>query len=337
MSITTIKEFVHKVFTLLGDKVDAKKHTDAMTALTIEFCNSIKEKKDAKEKKGVKKDAKKDGGLKKPPNSYLLFSSAVRGLVKAANPDMKLTDVSKEIGKQWTEEKEANTETYQKYTKEAEQKKAEYKTATSSSDASSSDEEEKTAKTETKKRAPSAYNIFYSIMYAELVSSMTSDEIRAQISSVWKKLTPEEKEEYKGKALSPKKDKKLPKVEEEEVKAGVKKADVKKEKKADTKKADTKVVEEEVKADTKKADTKKADAKKVVAEEVKADAKKEKKADAKKKKADAKKEKKADAKKADADTEEEDEVSLEDFDDDDFGTVPPPKKQSSSSKAVPRI
>ena len=212
MSAIIINEFVDKFVALLGDG----EHKEAMIVLATEFYNSTKKavekkaaaKKDGKEKK--EKKEKKEGGLKQPPNSYLIFSSAVRSLVKDANPEMKPTEVSKEIGKQWNEEKEANTETYQKYTKQAEQKKAEYKEAkeaVSESDVSSSSdaEEEKKEKKE-KKRAPSAYNIFYSNKYAELASSgdKTVDHIRAEISATWKGLTPEEKDEYKGKALSPK-------------------------------------------------------------------------------------------------------------------------------------
>ena len=296
MSAIIINEFVDKFVALLGDG----EHKEAMIVLATEFYNSTKkavEKKAAAKKDGKEKKEKKEGGLKQPPNSYLIFSSAVRSLVKDANPEMKPTEVSKEIGKQWNEEKEANTETYQKYTKQAEQKKAEYKEAkeaVSESDVSSSSdaEEEKKEKKE-KKRAPSAYNIFYSNKYAELASSgdKTVDHIRAEISATWKGLTPEEKDEYKGKALSPKSKGKKP-VEKVSVPVPVKVNTVK----------------------TDKVAEKKVEKKEEKKEEKKAEKKEEKKEKKEKKKAE----------KVVVVNSEDDEVSLEDFDDD-FGAIPPKK------------
>jgi hypothetical protein len=48
--------------------------------------------------KGDKGDS---GKAKRPPSAYLLFSMEKRPELQAANPNLKLPDISKKLGAQW--------------------------------------------------------------------------------------------------------------------------------------------------------------------------------------------------------------------------------------------
>ena len=327
-----VVKFVEDIVSLLGL---TKEKTKELTKLAKKFYDTVKaEKAGAKKAKGAKKS---DSDVKRPLNAYLSFSGAVRKQVKEVNPSMNPKELTSEIAKQWNEEKEANTETYQKYADQAAKDLEEYKktksekSEKSESDASSGSESD-SEKPEKKKRAPSAYNVFYSLKYAEFSSNgMSAADAKKEISEVWGKLTPEEKEEYKGKELSPKKTKPAEKKSAAKPAADSKAADAKA---ADSKAADSKA------ADAKAADAAKPSVKKTKTAEAKdataktADAKPEKKtaekAEAKTetKKADTKPKK---AKKAEEVTEDEEEdIGLDAFDD-----APPPKK-NAAKKDVPK-
>ena len=245
-----VAKFVEDIVSLLGL---TKEKSKELTKLAKKFYDTVKaEKAGAKKAKGAKKS---DSDVKRPLNAYLSFSGAVRKQVKEVNPSMNPKELTSEIAKQWNEEKEANTETYQKYADQAAKDLEEYKktksekSEKSESDASSGSESD-SEKPEKKKRAPSAYNVFYSLKYAEFSSKgMSAADAKKEISEVWGKLTPEEKEEYKGKELSPKKTKPA-----EKKSAAKPAADAKPEKTAE--KAEAK------KTETKKADTKPKKAKK---------------------------------------------------------------------------
>jgi hypothetical protein len=319
-----VVKFVEDIVSLLGL---TKEKTKELTKLAKKFYDTVKaEKAGAKKAKGAKKS---DSDVKRPLNAYLSFSGAVRKQVKEVNPSMNPKELTAEIAKQWNEEKEANTETYQKYADQAAKELEEYKktksekSEKSASDASSGSESD-SEKPEKKKRAPSAYNVFYSLKYAEFSSNgMSAADAKKEISEVWGKLTPEEKEEYKGKELSPKKTKPAEKKSAAKPAADAKVADakaadaakpsVKKTKTADAKDAAAKS------SDAKPADAKTADTKD-------ATAKPEKKAKAEK--ADTKPKK---AKKDEEVTEDEE----EDIDLDAFNDVPPPKK-NAAKKDVPK-
>lgn len=223
--MSTVTDFVQKFIALVGKKVTV---TQEMTDLATEFYNSTKEdtekmmkekqeKKEKKEKKKEKKEKKEKGkkekktGPKKPLNGYMLFSAATRLDFKEKNPEMNPKELTSKIAKQWNEEKDGNTPTYQKYAKMAEEASEKYKEAKASesenSENSESDSEEKVEKKEKKekkeKRAPSAYNIFYSRKYAELSSDgKKNGEIMKEISALWKAMSAEEKEAYKGQELN---------------------------------------------------------------------------------------------------------------------------------------
>ena len=322
-----VAKFVEDIVSLLGL---TKEKSKELTKLAKKFYDTVKaEKAGAKKAKGAKKS---DSDVKRPLNAYLSFSGAVRKQVKEVNPSMNPKELTSEIAKQWNEEKEANTETYQKYADQAAKDLEEYKktksekSEKSESDASSGSESD-SEKPEKKKRAPSAYNVFYSLKYAEFSSKgMSAADAKKEISEVWGKLTPEEKEEYKGKELSPKKTKPAEKKSAAKPAADAKAADAKA---ADAKAADA--AKPSVKK-TKTADAKPAEAKDASAKT--ADAKPEKtaeKAEAKKtetKKADTKPKK---AKKDEEVTEDEEEdIGLDAFDD-----APPPKK-NAAKKDVPK-
>lgn len=218
MSTGAINEFLKKFATLFGKKVTV---TEEMSALATEFYISVKddtekmikekeEKKEKKEKEKVKKEKgkkEKKTGPKKPLNGYMFFSAATRLDFKEKNPNASPKELTSKIAKQWMEEKNGNTPTFQTYAKMAEEASQKYKEAKASDTESESDSEEKAKdekkKTEKKeKRAPSAYNIFYSRKHAELSSGgKKNGEIMKEISVLWKAMTPEEKEAYKGQEL----------------------------------------------------------------------------------------------------------------------------------------
>jgi len=324
-----VVKFVEDIVSLLGL---TKEKTKELTKLAKKFYDTVKaEKAGAKKAKGAKKS---DSDVKRPLNAYLSFSGAVRKQVKEVNPSMNPKELTSEIAKQWNEEKEANTETYQKYADQAAKDLEEYKktksekSEKSESDASSGSESD-SEKPEKKKRAPSAYNVFYSLKYAEFSSKgMSAADAKKEISEVWGKLTPEEKEEYKGKDLSPKKTKPAEKKSAAKPAADAKVTDAKA---ADAKVADAKAadaakpsVKKTKTADAKTADTKDAAAKpekKAKAENTEAKKTETKKDETKPKK----------AKKAEEVTEDEEEdIGLDAFDD-----APPPKK-NAAKKDVPK-
>lgn len=304
-----VVKFVEDIVSLLGL---TKEKTKELTKLAKKFYDTVKaEKAGAKKAKGAKKS---DSDVKRPLNAYLSFSGDVRKQVKEVNPSMNPKELTSEIAKQWNEEKEANTETYQKYADQAAKDLEEYKKTKSekSESEAGSGTESDSEKPEKKKRAPSAYNVFYSLKYAEFSSKgMSAADAKKEISEVWGKLTPEEKEEYKGKELSPKKTKPA------EKKSAAKPA-------ADAKVADAKV------ADAKVTDAAKPSVKKTKTADAKdATAKPEKKTEKKTAEKDETKTKKA--KKAEEVTEDEE----EDIDLDAFNDVPPPKK-NAAKKDVPK-
>jgi hypothetical protein len=225
-NMSTVTEFVQKFVALVGKKVTV---TEEMTTLATEFYNSVKkdteklmekkaEKKEKKEKKAGKKEKKeKKAGPKKPLNGYMIFSQATRLEFKTQNPELNPKELTSKIAKQWNEEKEGNTQTYQKYAKMADEASLKYKEEKSKSESEIEENEESEGeddvkgKKEKKKRAPSSYNIFYSKKYAELSSSgKKNGEIMKEISALWKAMSAEEKEAYgemevKVKEVAPKK------------------------------------------------------------------------------------------------------------------------------------
>merc|ERR1712244_125694 len=74
------------------------------------------------EKKSPKK-AKDPNAPKRPMTSYLLFTKAIRADVKEENPEMKTTEITKEMGRRW---KALSEEEKEPYVKEAAKLKKKY-------------------------------------------------------------------------------------------------------------------------------------------------------------------------------------------------------------------
>ena len=193
--MTIINDFVKDFVALIGKKITI---TDKMVDMATKFYNLAKNT----EKPAKKEKKEKKAGPNKPLNAYMIFSGAIRLEFKTQNPEMSPKQLTSKIAKQWNEEKAGNTQTYQKYTKLAEEASLKYKEEKSKSE-SENEESEEGEKKEKKKRAPSAYNIFYSKKYAELSSGgKKNGEIMKEISALWKAMSPEEKEAYKDQELN---------------------------------------------------------------------------------------------------------------------------------------
>ena len=104
--------------------------------------------------KGSKGKRKESGAPKRPMTAFLLFSMEKREEVKADNPDLKGTDISKELGRMWKDDF-ADTESRAKWVEQAEKEKERYKKEMESfneskKDAESDAEEEEKPKTKAK-------------------------------------------------------------------------------------------------------------------------------------------------------------------------------------------
>ena len=327
MAIVT--KFVEDIVSIFGDEVElTEEKKNGIVKLVKKFYASAKKggAKDAA-KKGAAKGAAKKSDNPRPPNAYISFSMSVRESVKKANPEMNPKQLTSEIARKWKEESAANTETYKTFVKDAQKAMEEYKKTKSESSESESEPESESEKPEKKKRVPSAYNIFFSLKYAEFSEKgMSSADAKKEISKVWGEMTPEQKDEYKDKELSPKKVKKVAEKkpakkeeEDEDDEEDKKEVEVKPLVKKTKKSKEDEVVEEKplVKKTKKVVEEVKEDVKKDEKKPVKKDEKKEVKKDEKKEvKKDVKKPAKV----------EDDEESSED-EDDDFMT-PPPKKSA---------
>ena len=86
---------------------------------------TVKVPKEKGKKKKAKKEVDPDAPVKpkKAKNAFMLFTAANREQVKADNPDIKPTDISKKMGEMWAE---LEGEDKEEYVEEAEKLKAEY-------------------------------------------------------------------------------------------------------------------------------------------------------------------------------------------------------------------
>lgn len=73
--------------------------------------------------KAAKRAAKDVNEPKRPQTAFFLFSCEYRDQIKANNPEFKVTDVARELGRMW---READTDTKTYFAKLAERKKEEY-------------------------------------------------------------------------------------------------------------------------------------------------------------------------------------------------------------------
>jgi HMG (high mobility group) box len=194
--MSSIKKFVQEFAELCDAEV-----TEEMTELAKKFYKSCQK---------TKKEPTEEKKEKKKPNSYILFCMGERQRFIDENEDKKPKEITQIMAASWKEEKSSNSELYQKYVDQYnsdDDEKPKKKAKKVESDGE--------VKEEKKKREPSAYNVFCSLerqVIKEEHPDMENKEYMTELGKRWKKLTAEQKAEYKGKDLSPKKDKKVPKV-----------------------------------------------------------------------------------------------------------------------------
>jgi len=199
-------------------------------AAQLKTYNESKSDESDDEKPKKKSKAKKDpNAIKKPLNSYMLFSKDHREEVKKTVTEV--TEITKKLAEMW---QKAGDDTKAKYKKMADVAKQEYDKKVSDSSDSENDQKKDEKRDESPKRGPSNYNIFTKKMKAE--TKMTSTEIIA----AWKKMSAQEKAEYKENEVKTE----VKKVDEKITKVDDKKITKVDDKKVDEKKPTKKVVQE---------------------------------------------------------------------------------------------
>lgn len=108
----------------------------ACGAITLDPCNLCKkhmlqelmnsEKQEATKKVSKKLPKEKKVKVKRPLTAYLIFCGEMRSIIKEGNPDMSTTEVTAELGAQWSELKESDQEEHQKYVDRAAEAKAKW-------------------------------------------------------------------------------------------------------------------------------------------------------------------------------------------------------------------
>tara|TARA_Y100000591_G_C21746953_1_gene652508 strand:+ start:211 stop:789 length:579 start_codon:yes stop_codon:yes gene_type:complete len=106
-------------------EVAIAKFLDDDYVIPDESPGTVKVPKEKGKKKKAKKEVDPDAPVKpkKAKNAFMLFTAANREQVKADNPDIKPTDISKKMGEMWAELEDEDKE---EYVEEAEKLKAEY-------------------------------------------------------------------------------------------------------------------------------------------------------------------------------------------------------------------
>jgi hypothetical protein len=137
---------------------EPKEKKERKKKATVE--SSDGESKEEKPKKKRAKKAKKSGP-KKPKSAYLYFCEEKRGEVKEANPEMKPTEITAELGRLWNKIKD--TPKANKYKEQSEDAKVQYaelveaeKSRVPSSEDEAKEEEEEVPKAKKGKKLPKA-------------------------------------------------------------------------------------------------------------------------------------------------------------------------------------
>ena len=218
MSDTT-SEFVQQVLVLAKAE---QVNSDAVSKLVNGFVRSIEKEKKAekKAKKEAKSEAKEKGKGKakeksdtdKPHNVYIRYCIEKRKSIadlpenKGKRPDA-ITSI---VAEEWRKDRAQNSPFIKELQREADEDSLKYKMAKANAKAKANEkvEEKEKEKGEKKKREPSAYNVFYSQMMAQLKEEgMDVTHIPKAITEKWNTMSAEEKNAFKGKALTPKKTK----------------------------------------------------------------------------------------------------------------------------------
>jgi hypothetical protein len=191
-------------------------NSDAVSKLVNRFVKSIDVEKKAK--KEAKKDAKKNGKkekseLDKPDNVYILYCREKRKSIAdlPENKGKRPEEITCLLAAEWRKERAQNSSFIKGLQQKADEASLKYKMAKARA---KEEKEEKEAKEKPekgekkKKREPSAYNIFYSQMMAQMKEEgMDATHIPKAITDKWDTMSAEEKNAFKGKALTPKKTK----------------------------------------------------------------------------------------------------------------------------------
>ena len=195
-------------------------NSDAVSKLVNRFVKSIdvEKKEEKKEKKEAKKDAKKNGKkekseLDKPDNVYILYCREKRKSITdlPENKGKRPEAITCLLADEWRKERAQNSSFIKGLQQKADEASLKYKMAKARAKEEKKEEKakENPEKGEKKKkREPSAYNIFYSQMMAQMKEEgMDATHIPKAITEKWDTMSAEEKNAFKGKALTPKKTK----------------------------------------------------------------------------------------------------------------------------------
>jgi hypothetical protein len=137
---SSVAEQTHAIFTINKDlirllaaeyefdpELAIAKFLDADYVIHDKSPTTVKVRKGKKGKKGKKdkKEVDPDAPVKpkKSKNAFMIFTAANREQVKADNPDIKPTDISKKMGEMWAD---LTDEDKEEYVEEADKLKAEY-------------------------------------------------------------------------------------------------------------------------------------------------------------------------------------------------------------------
>jgi hypothetical protein len=224
---TALLEVLTEILTgALNDKYAAKAiaalHTDEAHARLTEVIKTNMPTKVVRSKRG-KRRKKDPAAPKRGCSSYIFFCKHNRSDVKDDNPDMKGTDVTRELGRIWREE--TSDKNKKRYIKEATEDKERYleemKYYTPSAEwlaeaeASDSDDGKKKRKKSTRKpgpkRARSSYIYFCTDMRSKVKEDnedMDAKEVTAELGRLWREEYKEDADLNKKYTKQAKKDKK---------------------------------------------------------------------------------------------------------------------------------
>lgn len=125
-SIEKLIETVTALFITTIESQEAKKGkisvVDLITRVNSEDFKTQLEKL-GKQKQTVESKLKDENAPKRPMSAYMFFSAKKRPEIKHAQPDLKMTEISKVLGQRW---KEVSPESKAKYNKKAEKDKERY-------------------------------------------------------------------------------------------------------------------------------------------------------------------------------------------------------------------
>jgi len=183
---------------------------------------SPKKMKGEKQRKSRKRKKKDPDAPKRAMSSFMFFANHRRAELRKANPEMKITEIGKELGKMW---KELSDEERKPYQAQADEDKVRYIKAKESYSppteysSDSSDGEGGRARKKRKKkkkvkdpkkpkRSMSSFMFFANVKRAEvrdLHPNLKITEIGKKLSELWKEISPEEKQKYMDMAETDKK------------------------------------------------------------------------------------------------------------------------------------